>query len=291
LQVNKPVDEYLAKGLPSYIQGVSAEHIPGWLGGGKGKTFRVQSLFPASVPSDIALAALQGSPLEAAGYANPLPVSAYNVAQRSYQTASGETKRTSYGGALEKAAERLTPGVTFLRDEAQPKGGENRIYPDTSRLGRLAREAGVVPVKINQAAALRARFNERGMTKSVQVVDDRRDLYERITAAGEKPSPVLDQAYKVRLERANRLDGIRAHGLPYQQRAYASDIAYLVKLKRITPAEAKATLAAAKGADEATLKKWRGWLTEHKFGGDVIGDVKRYLDKQPVTAPAAAATG
>ena len=281
LQVNKRLDKYLVKGLPSYIQGVSAAHLPHALGGGPGKVFRIQSLAPASLPWDIANSLRSGqAPLSAASYANPLPVSAYNTAQSVYQTASGETRKTSFLDAAKRNLTRLAPGEQFVQHEISPPSGANSIYPDKSRLGLLAKEAGVIPLQINRSAAQRAAFSEQGMTQSVHVVNDKTDLLKKIQAAGEEPSKALTDAYDLRLERANRLDKIHAHGLTYQQKAYKADVALLLQRGLIDKQEADATLREAAKQDEATLRSWRTWLTANKFGGGVIRDVKRYLAHQ-----------
>lgn len=277
LQVNKPLDEYLVKGLPPYLQALSAEHWPGWLGGGKGKIERIQSLFPASLPVDMALAAKQGNPVTAASYANPLPVSVWNTAQSSYQTASGQVKQTSFLGALKRNLQRLAPGESFLQSEVSPSHNPSSLYADQSRWGSLGREFGVVPVAVNRDNALRSSLNARGMTKSVLVLSDKTKLLQQIKTAGEQPSQALLDAYSLRLERAQVLDGIHAHGLTYQQQAYKADVALLLKHGRITKQEATATLRAAASLDERTLKAWRGWLTANKFDGQTIRDVKQYL--------------
>ncbi len=118
------------------------------------------------------------------------------------------------------------------------------------------------------------------MKRSAAVVSDRTDLMQKIRAAGEHASKVLYDAYALKLERAKRLDGIHSTGLAYQQAAYKADIALLRQHNLITPAEAKATLAAAAKADEETLKSWRRWLSDHKFGGTTIRDVKHYLRQE-----------
>ncbi len=277
--LNKPIDEYLVRGLPSYIQGVSAEHWPGFLGGGRGKVLRVQSLFPASVPADIGVSAAQGAPpITAARYANPLPEALWNIAHSVYQTPSGETKKTSFRGALVGNLQRLAPSVTFAQRELAPGSVRpSKIYPDNSRLGSLAREAGVVPVKIDQAAALRAQFSERGMEQSINVLDDRTEFFGKIKQAGFKVKPKLQQAYGYRLERAKRLDSIHAHGLTYQQKALRSDLDALVKRGAVHPRFRAEMLAAAKGRTEEEISRARRKLGDNFFGGADIAEAKRQL--------------
>lgn len=280
LQVNKPVTDYLQGGLPSYLQAVSAEHWPGFLGGGPGKSERVQSLLPGSIPFDAALAAQQGSPWSATGYVNPLPEMLWNTAHSTYETPSGETKKTTFRDALTGNLQRLAPSATLAQGLIAPGSVSSRLYPDHSRGALVAREFGVAPVKIDKQAAQRARFNQQGMTQSVKVLTDKQKLYDRIEAAGEKPSPILDHAFQLKLERSKALDGIHAHGLAYQQKAYKSDVALMLKHGLVTKEEAAATLKAAKSVDEDTLKKWRSWLGRNKFGGQTVSDVGSYLRQQ-----------
>lgn len=283
LKINKPIDEYLAGGLPSFLKGVDTGH----------GIERTQSLFPASLPADIAFAATQGDPLTAASYANPLPESIVNIARSQTQKLSGETVNVPFTEALTGNLKRLAPGESFVQDLVSPPSGKDRLYPDTSRVGRIKRELGVLPVKVNRDVALRMQFSERGMETSLGVVDRKREMLDKIQAAGEKPSRVLLQVYDLQLERAKRLDGIHAHGLTYQQKAYRSDLGLLVKRGLISSREATDAISHAKTADEESIKKWRRWLTDHKFSGpetdgkNVIEGVRDYLkDRATAGQPA-----
>lgn len=281
LQVNKPIDEYLLPGLPSYIQAVSAEHFPGFLGGGPGKNERIQSLLPGSLPFDVGIAASQGAPVPTiASYFNPLPTTGYDVARSVYETPSGETKKTNFMDALVSGMRRLAPSAGVVQGLVSPGSVPSKIYPDHSRLGIIARDLGVVPVKMNREAAQTAQFSERGMTKAVGAAKDEQAFLKKLDDAGYEPEPKLKAAYKVRLERAKRLDKIHAHGLPYQQRAYRSDIAYAVELGKVSKQQAAEMLAGIKGASEEEINSARDDMRDAYFGGDVISQAKRELRNQ-----------
>jgi hypothetical protein len=277
-QVNKPVTDYLQKGLPSYVQAVSAEHLPSFLGGGKGKSERLQSLLPGSIPFDIGLAASQGAPLPtAASYVNPLPEALSNIVHGVYETPSGETHKTTFTDALVSNLQRLAPGEAYVQGMIDPGSVPSKMYPDHSRLGLTAREFGVVPVKIDKQAAQRAQFSERGMTQSINVVDDQQEFFQQLDQVGYEPDPKLRAAYKVRLGRAQRLDKIHAHGLAYQQKAYRSDVAYAVSLGKVDRKLASQMLAGIKGATEDEISRARDEMRDAYFGGDEIRQAKTEL--------------
>jgi hypothetical protein len=240
-----------------------------------GNVLRTTSLSPVNTPWDIGMA-LPDAPQTAVDYASPLPLALYHTLNREITTSSGETKKVGYAEAAKRnILGRLAPSAAFIQEEISPPSGKDRIYPDTSRLGRLTREAGVVPVTIGKDAAQRASFKERGMDQSVGVLSHKQELFDRIDQAGEKPSKALIDAYQMKLDRAKYLDRIQAggaRGLTYQQKAYQADIAYLRRKNLISASEAAETLRHAKNQNEATLKRWRGWLGDNKFQGNVISE-------------------
>ncbi len=139
LKVNKPVNEYFAKGLPPFLEGIDT---------GGGKVLRTTSISPINTPWDIAMALAQKSPDTAAGYANPFAKAGLNIANRTVDSPRGPY-RTDFRTALLRNLERLAPNVTLGRQLAGPTGGG--WYPeDATRLGRLKRELGVVPIKVKR---------------------------------------------------------------------------------------------------------------------------------------------
>lgn len=142
LQVNKPVNEYFAKGLPSYLEGIDT---------GEGKVLRTTSLSPVNTPYDIAMALAQRSPDTAVGYGNPFAKAVYNILNRTVDSPRGPY-RTDFQTAVTRNLERIAPNVRLARDLISPDGEGN--YPeDATRLGRLKREVGVLPIEVKRASA------------------------------------------------------------------------------------------------------------------------------------------
>ena len=140
-QVNKPVNEYFAKGLPSFLEGIDT---------GQGKVLRTTSLSPVNTPYDIAMALAQKSPDTAVGYANPFAKALYNIANRTADSPRGPY-RTDFQTAVARNLERLAPNVKLARELISPSGEGN--YPeDATRLGRLKRELGVIPIEVKRAS-------------------------------------------------------------------------------------------------------------------------------------------
>jgi hypothetical protein len=262
-KLNRPVDEYFAKGLPPWLQGVDT---PG------GKLLRTTSISPVNTPVDVANAVLSRSPQTIGDYANPLGTALYNIASRQASGPYGPY-RTSLKESVQRNLERLTPGVQFAKQEITGDTA-TKTYPG-GRLSRLERELGIVPVQVNREAA---QVSASGYpTRAASVTTDQEQLLAKIDAAGFEPSPQLKQSYDLRLERAKRLDKIHAHGLTYQQKAYRADLQLLVERGTLTKDEAAQTLAESHGASEERLKTIRAWLGKHMFGGEDIAQTKRYL--------------
>jgi hypothetical protein len=178
--------------------------------------------------------------------------------------------------ALDIAKDQLVAGTPQASHRPQPARQirEGAAADEGAGVGEVPR--GLVPQRYDAGALASAAQKEQYGQRSAAVVSDKTSLLAEIKTAGEKPSKLLIDAYDLRLERAHRLDKIHAHGLAYQQKAYKADIGLLVERGAITKDEAAATLKAAEGASESELKSWCTWLSGHKFGGDVIGPVKRY---------------
>lgn len=139
-QVNKPVDEYFAKDLPSFIQGIETAG---------GNVLRTSSLSPVGTPWEIFGALVGGSPRTAYDYANPVPSALQGIASRTVQGPNGPY-RTNYQDAVLKNLERLVPTEKFIRDVVSPPANPKTYPGDTSRWGRIERELGVIPIRINR---------------------------------------------------------------------------------------------------------------------------------------------
>jgi hypothetical protein len=286
---NKPLNDYFVKGLPSYTTA-----LPGkWFGGGPNSLERVQSLSPYSTPGETlgavggALAGLAlnrniGDATRTLGsFANPLPVSAWNTANRVYQTTSGETKKTTYWDAARRNLfERLFPTPALAQHLVDPSSDKSTMYTDKSRLGILGRDVGVTPVEVDKDAALRAKFNQQGLTNTAQRVDQKTNDLKRMDELGVKPTPQFLQIYSQKIERIRRAETFRqTHtGLDFQQRATKSDLDYYLKLGLISEKTRAAIMGdvhqvvttRSETAAKSQLKKWRTAMDKH------------YLDPQGV---------
>ncbi|HEY7312121.1 MAG TPA: hypothetical protein VH643_22340 [Gemmataceae bacterium] len=272
LQVNRPIDEYLAEGLPPFVPAVG-------LGGNSVE--RIGSVLPASIPADVAFNARAGGVTGAldtlSGETNPLGEALWNIAHRTVPTISGEAKHAAWQDVLERNLRSLAPSEQEVENIATGKVSPGSMYQG-GRLNTLARAAGVAPVKINKANAERELLSSQGMTKSVATVSDREKFYAALADAGyHNPAPALRRAYDLRLERAKRLDRIDAHGLAYQQKAYRADIGLAVKHGLITKEQAQASLRHLPQASEQEIEKSRDWIGDHLFGGQTITQAKREL--------------
>ncbi len=270
-KLNRPVTDYLVKGLPSYIQAVP---------GGKGKIERVQSVLPAAIPADVGIALASGAPIpEAAGYINPLAEATWNVTHGVRGTSTGETQKVGYLRALEDALRGLAPAEQELQRIAAPSTDQSKVYPDHSRLGELERAAGVLPVRYDPRAALQAQYRERGMRRSLGVAKDRQAFEEAFSAAGfggALPAD-LQHAYDLKQARAERLDRIHSHGPKLQREGFTADVQLAVERGLLDKAEAARALNWARKASDADVAKARRWMGDNYFGGRLIRDSKRYL--------------
>ena len=273
-KLNRPVDEYLAQGLPPFVPAI-----------GHGDTVeRIGSVLPASIPADVAFNAkasgVTGGLDTLSGETNPLGEALWNIVHRTVPTISGETKHADWRTTLERNLRGLAPSEQELANIATGKVSPGSMYQG-GRLNALARAAGVAPVKINKTNAEREALSAEGKTQSVAVVKDRKAFYDALAAAGyNTPSPALERAYDVRLERAKKLDSIRlggASGLAYERKAYRADIQLALKHGLVSKQEARASLAFLPRASEADIKKSRLWIGDHLFGGETITQAKREL--------------
>jgi hypothetical protein len=131
-----PVTDLFEDGLPPGLEGIK------W----GDKTLRTQSLNPVTTPWDIVASALALNAETAAQFANPVAVALWRIVNREvgYQ---GGTYKTDYWDSFSKNAERLIPNFTFAKDMLHPSG-DGRYPDDATRLGRLLREVGIVPLHI-----------------------------------------------------------------------------------------------------------------------------------------------
>jgi hypothetical protein len=157
LQVNKPVNEYMAEGVPDWAQGFDL--------GGK-DVYRVGSISPVSTPWELFKAVQSRDNKTIGDYTNPMPRAIWNVLNSQVDSPTG-TYKTGFGESLQRNAERLVPSYGFARDMVSPNK-TSKYYPeDASRGGRLKRELGILPIEINRSPdapakkAYRSVFQER----------------------------------------------------------------------------------------------------------------------------------
>ena len=189
LPQNPPITEAFAGNIPWYLEGI---------GGEEGKVLRTTSLSPVSTPWEIAGAVGAQSPRTAASYANPLAAALYNIAGRQAPTPYG-TYSTDFETSLLRNLERLAPNVTFGRQLVSPSG--EGLYPeDATRLGRLKREAGVIPIEIrreedvDKSSEGKARADVERFAEMVGVAPPK-EVLDAIEAKGEWEE-VLKKAHK-----------------------------------------------------------------------------------------------
>jgi hypothetical protein len=149
---NKPITDYMAKGLPHYLSGFDT---------GDGKLLRTTSLNPVSTPWELATTAAQQSPQTVAGYQNPFFGAVYNTANRTVDSSRGPY-RTDFQTAAQKNAERLVPNVDYLKDMISPPDEPGIYAEDSSRWGRTKRELGVLPIKVDREEAKAAKDRIEG---------------------------------------------------------------------------------------------------------------------------------
>jgi hypothetical protein len=150
---NKPITDYMAKGLPHYLSGFDT---------GDGKLLRTTSLNPVSTPWELAMTASGQSPQTVAGYQNPFFGAIYNTANKTVDSSRGPYRVGSYKEAAAKNAERLVPNVDYVRDTISPPDDPGIYAEDSSRWGRTKRELGVLPIKVDREEAKAAKDRIEG---------------------------------------------------------------------------------------------------------------------------------
>jgi len=285
LPKNKPLNEYMAKDLPSYAEGIK---LPG------NKLLRTGSISPYSTPGEVAMSATSQLGHTPSELLNPFWESASNIAHNTIQMSSGETKKTTLWRSLyENLPERFFPTVKFATEMIKPPSGEGRMYPDTSRLGQLKKELGVVPIKYDPDAALRTKYNQAGLRNSAQAVQKLMELKTRLEASGLEMDDSIRQLYDRRIKRQEKIEQLTLQGhtgLDFQQRAMKIDADLLLKSGDIDKSQRDAIIADALASDTAEqIKGWREAMLHEFYGGKTLDQIREYLRAQEGQRQAAAA--
>lgn len=111
---------------------------------GNDMMLRTTSLNPVSTPWEILNSLINDTDkVNAAGYANPLIPAIYNIAKG----ASPYGRHVGYAESVKQNLQRVAPNWSFIEGMISPK--EGGTYPgDKTRLGRLYRELGILPIKV-----------------------------------------------------------------------------------------------------------------------------------------------
>lgn len=145
LQFNKPVDEYFTG--EGYKRGIDTP----------AGRIRTSSLSPVSTPWELAQAAVG----TARGKEGPFDFNTPTIWD-SVQPLAGAVVGGLQGQGWGRAGKRLIPGEQFVEQMISPRESAN--YPeDRTRLGRLKREFGVVPIRVNDEAPSKGR--KRGSSR------------------------------------------------------------------------------------------------------------------------------
>jgi len=126
----------LAKGVPPWAIGLETP----W------GVERLGSIIPASIPGDILLAASQGNWIDVAQYANPM-LTAIAMSFAGFEEYPTFAKKVGVSRAVWANMKRLIPNYKLFMD--LKNGSGSTTYPgDSSIIGRLRRETGVLPIPI-----------------------------------------------------------------------------------------------------------------------------------------------
>jgi hypothetical protein len=288
LPKNRPLDEYFAKNVPTYAQGVM----------GPGGLWRTGSVSPYDTPfSSLQSLTFQGGRTPA-DLVNPLIPAAVNVGKGTYELSSGETKRTRFWNNLqENLVDRFFPGYKAVAEmggalaRGQVSGGvpaANRIYPDRSFLGQLRKEVGVGPIAYNPVAGERTRANQLGLSNTAKLLSDKIKTQERMAAQGYDFDSDLQRAYAINVQRQRRTDKLLNAGytgLGYYKRAMKSDADLALKIGAIDKETRDGLYEDARSAQsESQLKRWRNWMRNEYFDGKMIRETKDWLNQQEAQA-------
>jgi hypothetical protein len=270
LPQNPPVTDAFADDLPSFVEGIETP----W------GVERTTSLSPVSTPWEIGLAATGRSERTLGDYANPLGNAAYNVLRRrveypggSYQTSASESARRNL--------ERLAPNVDLVRDLVSPSG-EGRYPEDASRLGRLKRELGVLPIEIER---------ERSAGDSVGIVRQgvRQELRDVVSGLRtQAPELLRGTTLPKRLRQAygrkESVDVLRkqvaeevGQGEPYHRLALEREVALLREWDLVGKQKAREIAGVAETGSLDDVRHWRDVLREQGFSDaylELIGAAK-----------------
>lgn len=228
--------------LPHFAQGLDTP----W------GTLRTGPISPVSTFWEIANAARQSGARTLGDYLNPLIPSVYNTAGRR-KTYPGGSYQTNFLDSLESNAKRLAPNVGLVEDLISPSG--EGAYPgDATRLGRLKRELGVLPIEVrpeekksleDRNAATQASMKE-AITKNLP------PKYRQIAARD------LEAAFA----RKTEVDELRSKiqkdtdsGDPYYREVFPAELDLAVKWKLIKPQIAKERKAWAARASATELEE------------------------------------
>jgi hypothetical protein len=273
LQFNKPIDEYLVKGVPSFARGIPL------LGG----VLRSNSIDPVSTPWQLAGAAIGKDEQRLGDYTTPLPVAIFNTALSRVNSPSG-AYRTDFPTALRKNFERVAPNVKLAEDLISPP--DDPFYPgDKTRLGRLAREAGVVPIEVPREATPQSRAR-------AEYAKDRAELRAKLDKAGVHPSVIraTKKAWGLREKLYVALDEIDndLKGVDYQREALRVEyqLAQNLGLRPRGGDRAQAFFAASPAVRKRIIESWSGEnierlrreLSYYAFGGATIAAARRELE-------------
>lgn len=138
IQFNKPINEYIHGS--GYKQGIDTPF---------GRV-RTNSLSPISTPEDIAQSVVG----TIRGKQGPFDFNTPTVFD-SAQPLAASIIGMAQGEGIKRGLKRLAPGEQFVEAMIHPKESAN--YPeDRTRLGRLKREIGVIPIQVNDVPAAKA---------------------------------------------------------------------------------------------------------------------------------------
>lgn len=251
LHFNKPLSEYFSG--QGYKQGIDTP-----IG-----RIRTNSLSPVSTPYDLA----QGVAGTIRGKQGPFDYQTPTVFD-SVQPLAAAAINIAQGAGVEKSLTRLAPNYQFVGGMIHPAASPS--YPeDASRLGRLKRELGVVPIKVADSSApfKAAQFKDK-LLQAMQKVGQQ-TLPENVSAA-------LDV-------RAHRQEEIDKSGTRSARGKFAVDIATLIGMGRMNATEAQKALQWSKKATDRNLKSARRYLASHYFDGKLLSETVSYLNKNAGT--------
>jgi hypothetical protein len=219
---NDPIWDHMPSGLPPWATGIGIGD----------KVLRTGAISPVSTPWDLVKAAVQKDGQTIGDLTQPLAASIWNVAHSEASSPTGNYK-TSFGDSLLKAGKRLLPDVTLAGQLIHPKA--SKVYPDdATRLGRLKREIGIIPIKVNRTQGTSEKaystiFKERGELATALTKID----------GGTKLAPYLREAYNLKAmvesARATARKKFPHGGLEYSREAIRREATVYLSLTHEKP--------------------------------------------------------